>query len=794
MNFSQHRYKLLAAALLALPHFAFAEIEGMTFTSVMQEQTTLTAASAMAINPVLAQSMNVYVSAGLDRKLKLYWLSSGVKLNEVTTGIVSVSDRLTFSGKDFYGKSISIKAPSTDGSFILQADLLSADGTRVGGWSVPVVIDTTAPSGSSSNISYAMNATGGSVQTYYPGNFGSLKLAELTDSGSGLKRADYIVKSITTGNVIGSRPAQYDTASFSAYISDIPQSLFTEGRTWYQAGFRVFDDAGNYTDITTKSFIDFPLYSNPTISDVYDEESKTWIPYTAGMVVHKNPFKVRYKRLYSQTKEFNTDWGWSSYGYREGDYIYDEKTISYPHSGSTYWAAVTPSGYYVYTYLSGVKVTLADGVERTPVQQPKTVEWFDDSGNFGGPTITSGQYRKVVKIRLNSESMPYEQLAVLSGVGSCVIPSGSTNCEFPIDKVFSSGYGYTPYTYWVYSSVNGVSDNRFSSQFSYWYTYWDFIPPTIESIETSNDSVIVNVFDTNTASDWRFSMWKTNVFRLQSSLGAELSQDSWVETGTGKHRVTFKLNKLPNGRQNISFYAEDSYGNRVTQLVLSNYLNDTLPPTLQLQSPTGALISSGSTINGLENLRISMTDDSDASITSVVLAGGAASDSVYVSTNSLGNGLYDLNYPRLFPSLEANETYTIKITATDVVGNSSTLTSSFMYLPANLLQVGQMTTLAVNKQLQNTQNKPITSIKTGVLRTAEGQLAAGAQTAFITLRSDAKINVSILGNVLQPGETQQVTITPDISGEVEIPVYSASPGVIGQASFMIDIPQITSNN
>ncbi|MGI2068055.1 Ig-like domain-containing protein [Shewanella sp. MF08487] len=265
-------------------------------------------------------------------------------------------------------------------------------------------------------------------------------------------------------------------------------------------------------------------------------------------------------------------------------------------------------------------------------------------------------------------------------------------------------------------------------------------------------------------------------------------------TGTGRHRVTFKLNRLPSGRQNISFYADDTYGNRVTQSILSNYLNDTTPPVLRLQSPSGAQITNGSTINGLESLRISITDDSEANINSVVLSGGAAKDSVYVSTNNLGDGIYDLNYPRLFPSLEANETYTINITAQDTAGNASTLTSTFLYLPANLLQVGQMTTLAVNKQLQNTQNDPITSIKTGVLRTAEGQLASGAQTAFITLRSDAKINVNILGSVLQPGETKQITIIPSITGEVVIPVYSASPGVKGQASFMIDIPQITSTN
>ncbi|MGI2205253.1 Ig-like domain-containing protein [Shewanella oncorhynchi] len=792
MNFIQHRYKLIAA-LIALPNIAFAEIEGITFTSVMQEQTTLTASSAMAINPVLAQSMNIFVSAGLDRKLKLYWLSSGVKLNEVNTGVIGVSDRLSFSGKDFYGKSIELKAPSADGNYTLQAELLSAEGTFVGIWSVPVIIDTNPPSGDVANFTYAPVANGGSVTTYYPGNFGSLKLSGLTDAGSGLKKATYIVKSDATGAVLGSATAQVDFESSSVYVANAAASLFSEGRTWYQAGFRVFDDAGNYTDITTRSLVDNGSYTRPSPTELWDPVASAWKPYTAGMVVYNNPFKVRYRRLYSETKEVNGDWGWSSFGYREGDYVYNDYSITYPVA-SGYWNAPTPSGFYVYSYYSAINVTLADGVGRNPIKPSPTLQWFDENGNSGGASINSGSYRKVVRIRLFSESMPYEQLAVLSSHGSCVIPVGSTFCDLAISREFSSGKGYTPYTYTVYSSVNGVSDGRFGAHFDYWYTYWDFIPPTIESISVTGDTVTVNVYDTNTTSDWTSSLWVTNMFRLQSSLGAEISHDSWIVTGTGKHRVTFKLNKMPSGRQNVFFYAQDNYGNRTTQLVLSNYLNDTTPPVLKLQSPTGAAISSGSAINGLESLRISIADDSDASITSVVLSGGAASDTVYVSTNNLGDGLYDLNYPRIFPSLEANETYTIKITGQDTAGNASTLTSTFLYLPANLLQVGQMTTLAVNKQLQNTQNDPITSIKTGVLRTAEGQLASGAQTAFITLRSDAKINVNILGSLLQPGETKQITIIPSITGEVVIPVYSASPGVKGQASFMIDIPQITSTN
>ncbi|MCB2384510.1 Ig-like domain-containing protein [Shewanella sp. SR1] len=793
MNFSQHRYKLLAAALLALPHFAFAEIEGMTFTSVMQEQTTLTPASAMAINPVLEHSMNVYVSAGLDRKLKLYWLSSGVKLNEVNTGVIGVSDRITFQGKDFYGKQISIVAPNSQGNYTLQADLLSVDGNVIGSWSIPVTIDTQAPTANSSDLAFNYRSFGGTLASYSPMDFGQLKLTGIQDTGAGLKNVLYIVKDDVSLSLINSINAQLDLDTSTASLSSLPSEVLPSDRGWYQAGFRVFDAAGNYSDFTARSFIEKASYPLPVRSDIYDASSATWKPYTSWMTIYNNPIKVRYRRPYSETLEANGDYGWSSYGYREGDFVYNEFTVSYP-TVNPYWVALTKSGIHSVNYLSDFKFTLGPGVDRSPTKQPDTVQWFSEEGGSGGERISVGKYTKVVRLRLNSEKMGYEQLAVVSGLGSCVIPIGETYCDVTINRVFESGFGYTPYSYVVYSSVNGVSDGRFSAQFNYWYTYWDFIAPTIESVNVTDDSITVNVYDTNTTSDWRSGMWKTEVFRLQSSLGFAISPDSWVITGTGRHRVTFKLNRLPSGRQNISFYADDTYGNRVTQSILSNYLNDTTPPVLRLQSPSGAQITNGSTINGLESLRISITDDSEANINSVVLSGGAAKDSVYVSTNNLGDGIYDLNYPRLFPSLEANETYTINITAQDTAGNASTLTSTFLYLPANLLQVGQMTTLAVNKQLQNTQNDPITSIKTGVLRTAEGQLASGAQTAFITLRSDAKINVNILGSVLQPGETKQITIIPSITGEVVIPVYSASPGVKGQASFMIDIPQITSTN
>lgn len=793
MKVIKSKLPLVTGVLLLVPNIAYAEIEGFAFASAMQEQSLITAANGSALNPKLSQPMNVFISAGLDRKIRLYWLSNGVKINEVTTGIIGVSDRISSFGKDFYGKTISIKAPSLDGSYTLKSELLSADGTIVGGWSMSIVIDTVGPNADASNISYSMTAYGGSVSSYSPANFGSLKLSNITDGGSGLASAKYIVKSDSTGIDISSLAAQANILDSSVFTSSLPASLFPEQRNWYRAGFRVYDAAGNYNDVTARSFIDKGGYTSPVLSDIWNPTTSTWMPYNPGMLVGNNPIKVRYRMLFRETKTANGDWGWLSYHYREGDYVYLDHTLTYPMAEG-YWVSQTPSGYYTVSYFSGFNVTLADGVDRNPIKQAQTVEWFAEDGSTGGSSISVASRTTIVRIRLHSEAMKYEQLAILHSFGSCVIPIGQTFCDLSISHVFSSGVGYAPYTYEVKSSVNGVVDGRFSAHFTYWYTYWDFIPPTIESIEVTGDTVIASVYDTNTTSDWRKGMWFTNVFRLKSSFGVELEPESWVTTDTGKHRAVFKLNKLPSGMQNISFYAQDSYGNRTEKTVVPNYLNDTTPPVLKLQSPTGAPIINGSEINGLESLRIKMTDDSPATIITVVLSGGAANDTVFVSTNELGGGLYDLNYPRLFPSLEANETYTITAKAADSAGNASTIKSSFLYLPPNLLRVGNLNTLAVNKQLQSSDGKPISFISTGVLRTSQGQLAAGPQQAFITLRSDAGIAVNLLQTTLMPGETKEVTITPDIHGEVMIPVYSASAGIKGTASFMIDIPQITSNN
>ena len=49
------------------------------------------------------------------------------------------------------------------------------------------------------------------------------------------------------------------------------------------------------------------------------------------------------------------------------------------------------------------------------------------------------------------------------------------------------------------------------------------------------------------------------------------------------------------------------------------------------------------------------------------------------------------------------------------------------------------------------------------------------------------------GDRVAPGETKEVVIPLDVSGNAAIPVWPADPGVTGRANYLIDIPQLTVN-
>ncbi len=123
--------------------------------------------------------------------------------------------------------------------------------------------------------------------------------------------------------------------------------------------------------------------------------------------------------------------------------------------------------------------------------------------------------------------------------------------------------------------------------------------------------------------------------------------------------------------------------------------------------------------------------------------------------NQNTDGSYTPDYPRLFPSLDANtDKYTLTAYATDAKGNTTqkAFSSPITQKPVTL---EKLKTLGVVKALKTSDNTPLAVMRTGQLRRNDGSLAKGIQTANITVRKDADYAINILGNVIHPGRQKK---------------------------------------
>lgn len=205
-----------------------------------------------------------------------------------------------------------------------------------------------------------------------------------------------------------------------------------------------------------------------------------------------------------------------------------------------------------------------------------------------------------------------------------------------------------------------------------------------------------------------------------------------------------------------------------------------------------APLSPGATVFGLENISITLNDELTApSLVRLELKGGPASDSVILGFNQNTDGSYTPDYPRLFPSLDANtDKYTLTAYATDAKGNTTQKSIQFAYYPKNLVTLEKLKTLGVVKALKTSDNTPLAVMRTGQLRRNDGSLAKGIQTANITVRKDADYAINILGNVIHPGETKEIQIDLGTGENSTVPIFTAENGSTGESNFIIEFPQI----
>lgn len=258
---------------------------------------------------------------------------------------------------------------------------------------------------------------------------------------------------------------------------------------------------------------------------------------------------------------------------------------------------------------------------------------------------------------------------------------------------------------------------------------------------------------------------------------------------SGNYTFTFPLSQLAEGSYNLVGNVADKFNNAAAK----NYG----PVVIDRTAPTAAITYEGKsiagdvTVMGLENIRITLQDNlTQPRITRIQLSGGPTSDVVDLSWSSTSSNVYGVEYPRVFPSL-SGEGYTLKVTVQDEQNNSRIYTVGFKYMPANLVQLQNLRTLAVNSPLKTSTNEPLAFLRTSVLRKENGQIAKGVQNGTLTVRSDAAFPITMNGVTAAPGQTVNITINLGNGDETLVPIFPGESGKAGDSSFMVEFPQLT---
>jgi hypothetical protein len=802
--------KIFIGFLCIAPTFTtFAGIEGFSFPdSVTTGGNKEVSFTEKFINP--HSELNFVVSAGLDRKVRVTISnSSGAILDTITSNVISVSDRIKFFGREFYGKSLKSKIILVDGNYSYKTELLDVNNETISVEEKDFTIDKTPPSigdwyatgdGSYGRVAGTTSAnwllgSGGSERDY-------IRVLGLIDFSSGIKDIQFTMTD-PKGALIKSGNFEYDSANGYAYL-DYKSGLFpsTDLDTLYTMNVIVSDIAGNQAALPSKGMMYDNVTNAPNLLGYFEPDSNNvlgpglegFIPYVAGSAVKTNPIKMAFKLP-------KNNWSGNRAG---GIYLSNAlgtNTIVGEDVDNVYIVATAPFGNTNGNYLrwnnfgqwggGGVSysLTLDDSAPKTPVLT--NVEYYIETNDtwIRANQVILYQVSElpltITKFRVTAQARSYAQNAVHGS--SCIIPAGETSCEGVFNASLKDGTtGYLHGNFSIYSV--DISTPELMSNPTWGEITWNAqLKPIIYDVVYDQAAKMVFTKVEQPGAGYYFDRLNLKSTVLEYGEGKKLSPVSSLRNGTS-YEYSFDLTKIPDGKYQLQLLATDTYGNITTEPV-GSYKSDKEAPIIKILNDNSDVFTE---IIGLSELTINISDLSSYSIVSAQLNGGPASDNVYLATRPISVDSFALEYPRIYPSLESGDTYQLTVVAMDEYKNLSQKSVSFTYQPPNLLKLGSMSTLSVPQSIKNKLNESVSTVKTGPLRTGEGHLASGPQNIFFTLRSDAQYDIIVGGQRVSAGQTVQFTATPVEDGSLQIDIYPAE-GKVGKASFLIDVPEINSS-
>lgn len=770
--------KKTCSVLFGVAALAFASINNAHADLVKYRYTNTsgkvieTSPSVGFINP--ASGVYFMLSGGIDRKLKLTITSknsSAPIFSQESTKVLGANDVIRFDGKDYYAQEF-LSPKLKEGEYVIKSEIISSNGALVKSDSMDVVVDTTPPAaGDFSPQDYVWGNPVLSGEVWKLGlaaidaiTYSSFVISGFSDAHGVEKVAARVYKGngdlYKEYNVLFSKAEnktsiEYRTGFFPN--SDLDEVFGLE--------FVITDAAGN-TSTTRRQKVMFDDQANVPAEPfgVYDPGVKTTLapglqgfaPYVAGGYVKTNPIKLAWRIPKSNWHTYRLGGIYFENSLGENKVVGEDSSFVYL-VGSLPYRAEDPN--YVRFYNFGewgnsgtirYDLKLHPDTRKTPVIQ--SVEYyFSDVGwhTYASRVVTPSQLPVVIsKVRFTVESRPYEQLA--THMGSCIIPAGSTQCEIAVNIGLEKNTTGFLHNQAVLQSIDGLL--QAAGQWAY-VSWNDLYKPILEYTYDSASMLLVLRVKQPHQGDYQNILSHKDAW-LENKAGSKLPVVRKRLSSVGDtFEYEFDLKTLPEGSHDLVAGASENLGSE-TRIPLFQFWSDRTKPVVNINKSTGTSIAS------LDDVSFTVVDEHDPNpkITSIVLSGGPAKDSIALSFRRINATTFGLEYPVLFPSLAAGEEYSLTISAQDAHQNIGIGKLTFKYSPAMVGIVGhsdgKVDIPAVSKEF--VRNDGTLVINSEPLKLADGILVSGVYDVLATLRSDAVSSLIVGGVEVRPGTTESV--------------------------------------
>lgn len=801
----KHTWSALIAALglTALSvNTAHADLVKIGYTSTTG--TPINAAPGVGlINP--ASGVTFMVSGGIDRKLRIAVTANGAAnpaFTKESATVLGANDVITYNGKTYYAQEFT-SPKLADGKYTVKAEILASSGTVVQSDSVPLVIDTQGPiTGTFAPRPYTQGAPVLSGEVWKLGlgyrdapTYSSFVLDGFSDPSGIANVTAHLYRE--SGDIYKNFTLLFSEAGSTASIqyrdNFFPDSDLDEV---FGLEFRITDKAGNISATKRQKVMFDNIGNAPALPfGVYDPSVTTelapglvgFVPYVAGASVKTNPIRLAWKipksNWYTYRQgglNFTNSFGEKKVLGEDQDYVYLVASFPYRSENINYirfynfgeWGSQGTVNY---------DLELDPSAPQSPVIQ--NIEYYySDKGwlRYSSRIVTPAELPiKITKVRYTAEPRPFAQTA--SHIGKCTIPVGQTQCEMTVNVSLNKGTTGTLHDQGVLTSADGLLKAK-----AQWANVWwnDLYYPILSYSYNASTMILTLHVNQPHQGDYLSNLVHKEAW-LEDASGKKLSVTKTLTSATGENfEYEFDLKTLPEGTQDLVAGASEKLG-AVSKIPLFVFDSDRTSPKVSVTK------GESETINTLDKISFTVSDnkDPDPKITSILLTGGPAKESIALSYRKISGNTYGLEYPILFPTLEPGESYTLTVKAQDLQKNTGTGSTTFLYGPPMTGIIGHeggiVNVPAVPTEFKRQDGSLL--LNSEQLKLADGTPVSGVYDLLATLRSDAKTPLRISGVKVNPGTTVllgQLDFT-STNGKISIPVVPVNAGAVGTNGVII---------